>query len=112
MKFKLARSLAVALYQLQCAGWVHRKISSYNVIFFRNRTTNELNLDQPFLVGWHYSRPDDQRRIFPSEQGSEGIGDLDMYVGAEEHMCLFLVSQGFLEINPILVPRHTSQGNC
>ncbi|PVH90009.1 hypothetical protein DL98DRAFT_647669 [Cadophora sp. DSE1049] len=79
-RFRLARSLSIALYQLQCAGWVHRKISSYNVIFFKDRTTNELNLDQPFLVGWQYSRPDDQRRLFPSEQGNEGIGDLDMYV--------------------------------
>ncbi|KAL5329295.1 hypothetical protein ACEPPN_002806 [Leptodophora sp. 'Broadleaf-Isolate-01'] len=80
VRFKLARSLSIALYQLQCAGWVHRKISSYNVIFFRDRSTDELNLDQLFLVGWQYSRPDDQRRIFPSEQGNEGIGDLDMYV--------------------------------
>lgn len=80
MRFRLARSLSIALYQLQCAGWVHRKISSYNVIFFKDRTTNELNLDQPFLVGWQYSRPDDQRRLFPSERGNEGIGDLDMYV--------------------------------
>ncbi|KAH7343046.1 prion-inhibition and propagation-domain-containing protein [Rhexocercosporidium sp. MPI-PUGE-AT-0058] len=80
VRFRLARSLSIALYQLQCAGWVHRKISSYNVIFFRDRSTDELNLDHPFLVGWQYSRPDDQRRIFPSEQGNEGIGDLDMYV--------------------------------
>ncbi|KAG4434207.1 hypothetical protein IFR05_010308 [Cadophora sp. M221] len=80
VRFRLARSLSIALYQLQCAGWVHRKISSYNVIFFRDRSTNELNLDQPFLVGWQYSRPDDQRRIFPSERGNEGVGDLDMYV--------------------------------
>lgn len=77
-RFRLARSLAVALFQLQCAGWIHRKLSSYNVIFFRDHTTDELNLDRPFLVGWQYARPDDQRRLFPSEQGSEGIGDLDM----------------------------------
>lgn len=80
MRFKLARNLSIALYQLQCAGWVHRKISSYNIIFFKDRTTEELDLNQPFLVGWQYSRPDDQRRLFPSEQTSEGIADLDMYV--------------------------------
>jgi len=27
-RFKLAHCLAIALYQLQCAGWVHRKMSS------------------------------------------------------------------------------------
>lgn len=80
VRFKLAKNLAIALYQLQCAGWVHRKVSSYNVIFFKNRNTEEVDLNQPFLVGWQYSRPDDQRRLFPSERSSEGIADLDMYV--------------------------------
>jgi hypothetical protein len=79
-RFKLARNLAIALYQLQCAGWVHRKISSYNIIFFKDRKTEELDLSHPFLVGWQYSRPDDQRRLYPSEGSAEGIGDLDMYV--------------------------------
>lgn len=79
-RFKLARSLAIALYQLQCAGWVHRKISSYNIIFFKDRKTEELDLSHPFLTGWQYSRPDDQRRLYPSEGSAEGIGDLDMYV--------------------------------
>jgi len=76
-RFKLARNLAIAMYQLQCAGWVHRKISSYNIIFFKDRKTEELDLGHPFLVGWQYSRPDDQRRLYPSEGSAEGIGDLD-----------------------------------
>ncbi|PMD31611.1 hypothetical protein L207DRAFT_519377 [Hyaloscypha variabilis F] len=79
-RFKLARSLSIALYQLQCAGWVHRKISSYNVVFFKDGVTKEVDLSHPFLTGWQYSRPDDERRGIPSEQGSEGVGDLDMYV--------------------------------
>ncbi len=79
-RFGLARNLAIALYQLQCAGWVHRKISSYNVIFFTDGVTGQLDLGHPFLVGWQYSRPDDQRILYPSESASKGIGDLDMYV--------------------------------
>lgn len=79
-RFKLARNLAIALYQLQCAGWVHRKVSSYNVIFFTDRMTGQLDLGRPFLVGWQYSRPDDQRKLYPSESASKGIGDLDMHV--------------------------------
>ena len=45
-------------------------------------------------------------------EGSRDFVKVSIYIVSEEHMCLFLVSQGFLEINPILVPRHTSQGNC
>ncbi|TVY84371.1 hypothetical protein LSUE1_G003762 [Lachnellula suecica] len=64
-RFKLARSLSIALY---------------NVIFFKDRKTDKLDLSRPFLGGWQYSRPDDQRRIHHSEGSAEGIGDLDMYV--------------------------------
>jgi hypothetical protein len=92
-RFKLARNLAIALYQLQCAGWVHRKISSYNVIFFRNRANDELDLSQPFLMGWQYSRPDDQRRLYPSERHSSGIGDLDMYVHRDRTINSFLAGK-------------------
>lgn len=51
-------------------------------MFFRDRISEKLDLTQPFLVGWQYSRPDDQRRIWPSESNSSsgGIADLDMYV--------------------------------
>lgn len=77
-RFKLSQSLATALYQLQCAGWVHRKISSYNIIFFRDQGTGEVDLSHPFLVGWQYSRPDDERYSFPSEGSQIGIADLDV----------------------------------
>ena len=42
--------------------------------------TNDLNFNNPYLVGWQYSRPDDQRGIYPSERQSPGIADLDMYI--------------------------------
>lgn len=79
-RYKLAQRIAIALYQLQCAGWVHRKISSYNILFFRDRSTQALDFAHPFLGGWQYARPDDQRTFHPSEDSTEGIGDLDMYV--------------------------------
>ncbi|KIW94566.1 uncharacterized protein Z519_04542 [Cladophialophora bantiana CBS 173.52] len=79
-RMQLAQSLAIALYQLQCAGWIHRKLSSYNILFFRNRTTGELDISRPFVSGWQYSRPDDQKYQPQSEYSGRGIGDLDMYV--------------------------------
>ncbi|TGO51104.1 hypothetical protein BOTNAR_0367g00030 [Botryotinia narcissicola] len=55
-RFKLSHSLATALYQLRCAGWVHRKISSYNIIFFRDQGTGEVDLSHPFLMYVHIAR--------------------------------------------------------
>ncbi|KAF8852131.1 hypothetical protein BDZ45DRAFT_600402 [Acephala macrosclerotiorum] len=79
-RFKLARELAIALYQLQCAGWVHRKVSSYNVIFFKDKETGEVNLNRPFLMGWQYSRPDDQRKMFPSEKSYASMSLSQNYI--------------------------------
>jgi hypothetical protein len=72
-RIRLAKKLSTALYQLQCAGWLHRKISSYNIMFFpvanpSSEGGDNLNLSQPFLTGWQTARYDDQ--VF--KQHSEG----------------------------------------
>lgn len=63
-RFQLARQITTALYQLQCSGWLHRNLSSDQVVFFYDRTSpadkGQLRLDAPFLTGLQYSRPDDQ----------------------------------------------------
>ena len=58
-RFTLARSLANALYQLQCSNWLHRNLSSSQVLFFTDPATHALRLDRPYLIGFQYSRPDD-----------------------------------------------------
>ena len=79
-RLQLSKVLATALFQLQCAGWIHRKLSSYNVLFFPDRTGGEIDLGSSYLSGWQYSRPDDQMYQAQSEYSGKGIGDLDMYV--------------------------------
>ena len=86
IRLSLAKSLAIALYQLQCAGWIHRKISSYNILFFRDKVTREPDLGRPFLGEWQYSRPDAaEDRVSAGRGISEGtwslnsIGDLGIY---------------------------------
>ncbi|KAI4158217.1 MAG: hypothetical protein LQ342_007664 [Letrouitia transgressa] len=64
-RIRLAKRLSMALYQLQCAGWLHRKISSHNVIFFpiahpKNERENTFDFSQPFLTAWQTARCDDQ----------------------------------------------------
>ncbi|KAK5449983.1 hypothetical protein LTS15_008556 [Exophiala xenobiotica] len=59
----LAEKLSTALYQLQFSGWLHRKISSHNVVFFPITMENgepSFKLSQPRLIGWQTARYDDQ----------------------------------------------------
>ncbi|KAF7534426.1 hypothetical protein G7054_g6203 [Neopestalotiopsis clavispora] len=62
-RFRLARQLSRALYQLQCSQWLHRNLSSHQVVFFEDKISNKLRLEEPFLIGLQYSRPDDQSAI-------------------------------------------------
>lgn len=63
-RFQLARHITTALYQLQCSGWLHRNLSSDQIVFFHEQASTpgkgQLRLDAPFLTGLQYSRPDDQ----------------------------------------------------
>ncbi|KAI1739838.1 prion-inhibition and propagation-domain-containing protein [Xylaria scruposa] len=104
-RFQLAKQLATALYQLQCSQWLHRNLSSHQVVFFHDKTTGSLRFEEPFLIGLQYSRLDDQssmemealgRDLYPAKYGqrepfSEGLprilpnpqtnwGSLDLYL--------------------------------
>ena len=76
IRVQLAKRLCLALYQLQCAGWLHRKISSHNILFFPavsgpngSDSSANVNLMEPFLVGWQTARYDDQ--VY--QEHSEGV---------------------------------------
>jgi hypothetical protein len=87
-RFKLAAALAQAIYQLQCSHWLHRALSSEQLLFFYDLESSELRLDAPFLAGLLYSRPDDQRvddRVFvivsEGNRGDRGPSDIYMHPG-------------------------------
>ncbi|KAB8223593.1 hypothetical protein BDV33DRAFT_200255 [Aspergillus novoparasiticus] len=72
------------MYHLQCSHWLHRSLSSYQILFFYDAETAALRMDTPYLAGLLYSRPDDQRvdeRVFEvvSEGRVIGQGELDVY---------------------------------
>jgi hypothetical protein len=71
-RFALARTVATALYQLQYSQWLHRTLSSHNVVFFLDRATGRPRIEMPFVVGLQYSRPDDQPREAGRQPFSEG----------------------------------------
>lgn len=80
VRFQLAIKITAALYQLQCSGWLHRNLSSDQVIFFYQHSApaDQPRLDAPFLVGLQYSRPDDQS---DQNQRSEGFRREDINWG-------------------------------
>jgi hypothetical protein len=65
-RFSLAQALAVALLRFHDCGWIHGAVRSSNVIFFKNQTSDEIILRQPYIMGFTYSRPSD-----PSESTLE-----------------------------------------
>lgn len=113
-RYCLAHILSVALYQLHCAGWIHRKISSYNILFFRDSTTNDIKFTEPFLSGWQYARPDHWARGKKVKRDTSefvppfGLGDLEMYVhpdrlDREKGVPLFRRSYDIYSLGVILV---------
>ncbi|KAK4223973.1 kinase-like domain-containing protein [Podospora fimiseda] len=67
-KFRIAKALCSSVYELHFYNWLHRTISSENVIFFVNTNGRQTktsatgvptaDLDDPYIIGFHHSRPD------------------------------------------------------
>jgi serine/threonine protein kinase len=62
--FELARILSKSLHHFHRADWLHKNISSYNVLFFDTRLSKAQPtvLDSfpiPYIVGFNHSRPND-----------------------------------------------------
>lgn len=60
-KFRLAKILVSSVHSFHTSGWLHKNISSSNVLFFLNSSTRleGLDLTQPYVVGFHHSRKND-----------------------------------------------------
>lgn len=59
-KLVLAKAIVGCVQKLHTLGWVHKSISSLNVLFFYNPTYGLADIDfaEPFLVGLDHSRRD------------------------------------------------------
>jgi hypothetical protein len=59
-RFSLAASLANAILQLHAAKWLHRHVSSANVVFLncRSSTNDGFHFEDHFIAGFDYSRED------------------------------------------------------
>lgn len=60
-RISLAKALVKSIHILHIAGWVHKDINSRNVLFFRPSLTSlDVDFAQPYIVGFHHSRQDDE----------------------------------------------------
>ena len=61
-KLSLARILISSVQSLHTSGWVHKNISSLNIIFFLKsaREWSTLKIREPYMIGFDHSRKDGQ----------------------------------------------------
>ena len=63
-RFRLALNLATSLSALHTSGWLHKQLSSHNVLLFPQCTASDRvgiwRIPRPFIVGFEYSRPNEQ----------------------------------------------------
>ena len=57
-RFRLAYELAVSVFEFHKVGWLHKSISSFNVVFFTEELDQARLLRSPYLMGFSHSRPD------------------------------------------------------
>jgi hypothetical protein len=55
-RIRIAQRLAISLLELQNADWLHKDISSKNILFFFNRSNSLIDFDNPYLAGFDFAR--------------------------------------------------------
>ncbi|KAJ6258749.1 Serine/threonine-protein kinase [Drechslerella dactyloides] len=78
-RFQLAYKLAESIFEFHKIGWLHKAISSYNVVFFAKDERHARKMESPYLTGFSHSRPDQVNQI--SVVGS----DIDEKLAAYHH---------------------------
>ena len=56
--FAIALAIGEALQRWHVAGWLHRALSSRNIVFFFSADGTEVLWDKPYICGFEYARPD------------------------------------------------------
>ena len=76
-RFKLAHVLATSIAELHKVGWLHKNLTSSNIVYFPlSRATLIDYATQPYLIGFNHSRPDEPSS-FTSYLSSEGYNHKD-----------------------------------
>ncbi|KAF2679066.1 hypothetical protein K458DRAFT_435306 [Lentithecium fluviatile CBS 122367] len=69
-RFRLAIALAESLYEFHSTRWLHKGVSSHNILFFSQNNApqnlgsgNAVRLPDPYFSGFTLSRPDDPEAV-------------------------------------------------
>jgi serine/threonine protein kinase len=63
-KFQLANNIATSVYEWHKADWLHKAISSFNVIVFPGAFQSEAAcITMPFIIGFNHCRPDEPNAV-------------------------------------------------
>ncbi len=59
VRFQLVNTLANALHEMHCTGWLHRNISSHNIYFLKTKGgfgIESFDLEKPYMAGFDAAR--------------------------------------------------------
>ncbi|KAI0897506.1 hypothetical protein F4806DRAFT_403826 [Annulohypoxylon nitens] len=56
-RFQLAYTLACAFSRFHAAGWLHKGFHTGSILFFQKRGGQGIDVTEPFVTGFQYSRP-------------------------------------------------------
>lgn len=59
VRFQLVNTLAKALHEMHCTGWLHRNITSNNIFFLKTKNGSgieSLDLEKPYMAGFDAAR--------------------------------------------------------
>lgn len=71
--FDMAFKLATAIFQCHKAEWLHKDISSHNIIFKKAQSPFVAAIDSPRIVGFNLSRPDHPNEFTKGPEERIGI---------------------------------------
>jgi serine/threonine protein kinase len=112
-RFQLAHDLAATVFAFRKFGWLHKNISSYNVLFFVD-TTRERNpevpfkadLKNPYVIGFSHSRPDESTQISTKMRGKGKIlyaYQHPSYGGIENPMARYVPEYDYYSLGLVLL---------
>lgn len=82
-RFRLAHSLANAIYELHTVSWLHRNLSASNVVFFVEQEEDIIDPLSFYMIGFAQSRADEDLTY---TDGPTSTGDADEYYEHPEHV--------------------------
>jgi len=67
--FELSRKIVQCVLEVHKVGWVHKSVSSYNIIFLPTTASQPIPVTAPYLIGFNHSRGDNRQTF------TEGLVD-------------------------------------